>query len=198
MLSISVSLPFDRLTTLINQTRLQQQHPWRKKHLKSIETNYRKAEHFDALYAFLEPLISMPSENLSELNINIIRSIAERLGIQTKTYVASELEGVHGESDERLASICRQLGCDVYLSPIGAAEYIEKSSPGGAFLSDGISLYYQQFEHPVYQQLYGEFVSHLSVIDLLFNLGFAASAEIIRSSRRPRIDCLSYRRTIEN
>jgi hypothetical protein len=36
----------------------------------------------------------------------------------------------------------------------------------------------QDFKHPVYPQLFKEFQSHLSIVDLLFNCG-PASLEII-------------------
>ena len=32
-------------------------------------------------------------------------------------------------------------------------------------------LIWQNYKHPVYKQLHGEFVSHLSILDLLFNEG---------------------------
>ena len=36
---------------------------------------------------------------------------------------------------------------------------------------EGISMYYQNYIHPRYSQKFGDFISHLSVIDLLFNCG---------------------------
>jgi len=35
----------------------------------------------------------------------------------------------------------------------------------------GIQVEFQDFHHPVYAQLHGQFVSHLSVIDLMLNEG---------------------------
>ena len=34
-----------------------------------------------------------------------------------------------------------------------------------------IGLKYQQYNHPIYRQLYGDFVPYLSVVDLIFNEG---------------------------
>ena len=39
------------------------------------------------------------------------------------------------------------------------------------FNAHNIEVKYQDFSHPVYPQLYGEFVSALAAIDLLFNCG---------------------------
>ena len=59
--------------------------------------------------------------------------------------------------------------------------YIEKNNPGGEFTKNGIKLYYQNYSHPIYEQLWGDFISYLSIIDLLFNSGFTNSLEIIRT-----------------
>jgi hypothetical protein len=40
-----------------------------------------------------------------------------------------------------------------------------------AFRKQGVRVEFQDYEHPVYQQLYGRFIPHLSLIDLLFNHG---------------------------
>lgn len=84
------------------------------------------------------------------------------------------------DRSERLIQICHLLGADEYLSPIGSFEYIEKD---GQFSKSDVRLLYQHFEHPTYKQLYGEFIAHLSVIDLLLNEG-PRSLEIIRSGMR--------------
>ena len=39
------------------------------------------------------------------------------------------------------------------------------------FLSANIQLIWQDFVHPVYPQLHGEFIPNLSILDLLFNCG---------------------------
>ena len=39
------------------------------------------------------------------------------------------------------------------------------------FTRHGISVRWQDFHHPVYPQMHGEFLSHLSALDLLLNCG---------------------------
>jgi hypothetical protein len=39
------------------------------------------------------------------------------------------------------------------------------------FKEEGIELVYSDFVHPIYPQLWGDFVEGLSIIDLLFNMG---------------------------
>jgi hypothetical protein len=39
------------------------------------------------------------------------------------------------------------------------------------FEEEGIEVYWHEFDHPEYPQRHGDFVSHLSVIDLLFHVG---------------------------
>ena len=39
------------------------------------------------------------------------------------------------------------------------------------FKNEDIALYWYEFVHPTYPQLYGEFIPYLSVVDLLFNVG---------------------------
>ena len=35
----------------------------------------------------------------------------------------------------------------------------------------GIKIIYENFQHPVYKQIYGNFIENLSILDLLFNEG---------------------------
>jgi len=51
------------------------------------------------------------------------------------------------------------------------------------FKDEGIGLEYQQFAHPVYQQLLPGFVSHLTVFDLLMNKG-KESISIIKNAKQ--------------
>jgi hypothetical protein len=144
------------------------------------------------VFPFIESLINEKTINLSEFNINIIRSIADKIGITTDYHISSKLSDIQGIKDQRVVLICKAIGCNVYLSPKGAAEYIDREKPGGEFPENNISLFYQDYEHPVYTQLYGEFLPSMSIVDLLFNEGFEKSLGIIRNGRRPPIDYATY------
>jgi len=180
MLTISVNSPNGRMNTMINQAKLDLNQPWQKKHLKSIYSNYRKSEYFDEIYTFLENNILTDHTNLSSFTISIIKNIAIQLKIETEFFLASELPSCDKVKDKRLVQLCNNLNADHYLSPLGAANYIEKTTPGGEIVKNGLTLNYQSFIHPIYPQLYGNFISHLSIIDMLFNCGFKKTEILIQ------------------
>jgi hypothetical protein len=177
---------------LIKDTEINDTSRWREKHIKSMETAYRKTEFFEDVFPFIESLINEKTINLSEFNINIIKSIADKIGITTDYHISSKLTDIQGTKDQRVVLICKAIGCNVYLSPKGAAEYIDRKKPGGEFPENNILLFYHEYEHPVYTQLYGEFLPSMSIVDLLFNEGFEKSLGIIRNGRRPPIDYAMY------
>lgn len=86
---------------------------------------------------------------------------------------------VQGSKVELLVFICRQLGADRYISPPGSKTYIEANN---LFAAHDIELCYHDYQRTTDRQLFGSFVSHLSVLDLLFNQG-NQSMPIIRSGR---------------
>jgi hypothetical protein len=166
---------------------------WREKHLKSIELNYRKAPYFEEIFPIIKKLINSPYKYLADFNIKFIENVKNELGIRTLTLRSSELQDISGKKDERLANICKALNCSVYISPQGSATYIEKFSPGGALAKNGIEVYYHNYEHPSYRQLYGDFLPYMGIIDLLFNEGFDKSLQIIRSGRKEPVHYLDFR-----
>lgn len=189
-LTIPIRRTVGRDKLIINEAVINEGLIWRKTHLKSIFFAYRKAAFFEEVYPFVETLINTKTENLADFNYNVIVLIAKRIGIDKKFIRSSELDNLCGKKDARVVSICKAIGCDEYLSPQGAAVYIERNSPGGEFVKNNMLLFYQNYSHPVYTQLYGEFLPYLSSIDLLFNCGFDGSLEIIRSGRRQAINYL--------
>ncbi|MCO4798661.1 MAG: WbqC family protein [Colwelliaceae bacterium] len=182
MMSICVNLPNGRMKTMLNQATLDLSKPWQKKHLKSIYSSYRKAKYFDEVYPFIEALINNEYSNLSQYTVSIIKAISQKLGIKTHFVLASELVKTDKVKDHRLVELCQQLQVSHYLSPVGSSAYLEKNTPGGAIVEHNIQLSYQDFKHPIYNQLYGDFISHLSIVDMLFNCGFEQSAELIRNT----------------
>jgi hypothetical protein len=66
----------------------------------------------------------------------------------------------------------------------GAADYIDPP----AFESAGIMLWFQRYVPPEYPQRgTSAFVSHLSVLDALFNVGFDGARGLLRPRARERV-----------
>ncbi|MFA6409831.1 MAG: WbqC family protein [Gammaproteobacteria bacterium] len=182
-LTIPIRKTIERDKLKINEAQINDAINWRQKHLKSIFFAYRKANFFDEIYFFVQELINTKTDKLKDFNIGIITALLNRMGINTCIVRTSEMLNLEGVSDKRIVSICKSIGCDEYVSPPGAACYIEKDFPGGAIVANNIALYYHKYQHPSYTQLYDGFLPYMSIVDLLFNYGYDESLNIIRSGR---------------
>jgi hypothetical protein len=148
---------------------------WARKHIRSVEQFYAKAPYGRDYIPRLAELLSRPWIRLVDLDIAINDAIVHWLGLEAKIVRSSSL-GIAGDRNERLIRICRHFGAERYLSGNAAKVYIDPA----AFAEVGISVEWQDYSHPVYQQIHGPFVSHLSIIDLLMNAG-PNSLGILRS-----------------
>lgn len=149
---------------------------WRKKHLRTLEMNYKRAKFFEQVFSRLKAVYYVNDwDNLCELNIRLLEEVLSILKLEKKLVRASELN-VEGESTRLLINIVKAVGGNVYLSGFGGAKYQEEE----LFKQAGIALEYYDFKHPVYPQLWSDFVPNLSVIDLLFNCGSESLNIILR------------------
>ncbi len=155
---------------------------WRKRYLRTIEQRYSKHPYFEELFEPLARVIEADWAWVADLNHRLIDVLRERLGIDTPMVRSSDL-GVTGSKSELLASICAAVGAEVYLSGPSGRDYLMPS----AFEAVGVGIAVHDYDHPTYSQRGTDaFVSHLSVVDLLFNCEPGESLEVIRSGRRLR------------
>ncbi len=170
---------------LYNHTLLDDNQNWRSKHLRSLEMSYQKAPHFEEVLHFITPLVQNGNTVVADFNIEINQEIARKIGITTEFKRASQLANISGEKDTRLVTICRAMGGTHYLSPKGAHEYIELQNTSGAFANTELGLLYQNYLPTEYPQLFGNFIPYMSILDLLFNVGFTDALKVIRNGRQP-------------
>ena len=88
------------------------------------------------------------------------------LNLTTPTVDSSTLKKSSDRS-QRLLDICKQLNASCYISGISGKDYLDEK----IFHNSGIKIIYENFQHPVYNQIHGDFVENLSILDLLFNEG---------------------------
>lgn len=136
-------------------------------HKKAVEMAYSKAPCFKDYADEFLPLLENPSPRLADLTIDLILRLQSMLGIRTQILRSSEMNGVGSKAD-LLASLCHQIDASAYISPPGSKEYLDESD---AFEKVGVPVQYFEFKHPIYPQLFGEFLPYMSIIDMLFNCG---------------------------
>ena len=156
----------DRGEQRISDVEIDNTQPWARKHWRTLLHSYQQARHFSSYSDSLAGTYEGEHRWLAELNVSLIRRVADLLGVATPLVKASSLK-VEGKRTDRIIDICRKLGADGYVSGKSGRDYMDE----GKVAEANILLYYQDFQHPVYQQVHGEFKYYMSILDLLFNCG---------------------------
>lgn len=165
-----------RFSQAINEVEIA--HPnWQKQHRQTIHHLYSRAPHYQDMAELLDLIYSRSWTRLVDVNLHIILYIADKLGLKTRFLRASDLHS-EGKRVNHLIHLCQKVNATHYLSGPAAKEYIDQNN---LFPTYGITLEYQQFEHPVYSQLNPPFMSHLSVLDLVMNVGWSTARAFIAS-----------------
>ena len=155
---------------LLNDTK------WINNNLNQIKEAYRKAEFFDEIYPYIEKLYSKKFTKMIDVNLFSIEILMELFDIKIQIKYSSEYN-ILTKSNDLVVDILKQVDATHYLSGVGSKDYFKKEP----FEKANIEVIWQDFKHPVYPQLHGEFIPYLSSIDLLFNCGIEKSREILRS-----------------
>ncbi|MDQ6955491.1 MAG: WbqC family protein [Mariprofundaceae bacterium] len=144
--------------------------PWARKQLAAIEQNYAKAPYMGEYLPALKAVLQQPWHSLSALNVAMIRVLGDILGCDAPLLLASDLGVVSNDPTGRLIELCQALDGSAYLSGSEGRNYLQQT----IFQDAGLKLYFQHVQAPSYPQLHGDFISHLSLLDLLFNCGDAS------------------------
>ena len=179
---ITVPIQKDAQRELIKDALISNERDWIREHFQSIYHTYGKTSFFNKYSSSLREIAEKNSrESIAQLNMALIRFICKELGINTKLIKSSSLN-VKGKKEEKLLNICKAIRADLYLANNATGDYVSANY----FNKEGIQFVLQNYNHPEYKQIYKKkilpFLSHLSIIDLLFNYG-PDSLNIIRRGR---------------
>lgn len=148
---------------------------WLKKHWASMKANYGKSRYFDDAAEVLEPLYESCAPLLSDQNVAMMTAVNGYLGIDTTVIRSTQFKG-EGVKTDRLLSLCRATGADVYVSGPSAKAYFEMDK----FDDAGIAVeWFDYGGYREYDQLWGEFEHGVSIVDVMFNCG-PHSADALR------------------
>ncbi|WP_236974807.1 WbqC family protein [Membranihabitans maritimus] len=136
-----------------------------KKFIKTLKQSYKKAPYYERTMEIVEQSFDQKPDTISNLCANSTNLISEFLELKTKFELSSEKynQSLGYEKEERLISICELNSANIYINPIGGQELYEKEY----FRQKNITLYFLKSKGPKYTQFGSEFISGLSIIDIL-------------------------------
>ncbi len=104
---------------------------------------------------------------MADLGDYMLRWFLKELGINVKYYKASELDFQEHKS-ELILEMCKKLEANLYIFGALGKDYVKEED----FTKEGINVYFQDYNHSKYPQLWGnDFLPYMGIIDLLFNCG---------------------------
>ena len=82
-----------KFSQLINQVKINDKDKWQHRQRQAIISNYKKASYWYLLEEFFEEIFSSKWQYISQLNIHVVKKLAELLGITTPIFVAIAMMG---------------------------------------------------------------------------------------------------------
>jgi hypothetical protein len=158
---------------------------WRAKHLRTFEMSYARAPFAAAARAILADVYAERPRTIAELDIAGLERCAAELSLAARFTRASETP-VEGVKSERLVALLRPRGATCYVTGHGALRYLDEAP----FAAAGIEVRVMAYARSPYPQLHGAFDPHVSILDLIANLG-PQSAAALESAAVPWRDALA-------
>jgi hypothetical protein len=139
---------------LIKDVTINSGEPWARKHMKSLRQNYGKAPFFEHYADPLFHILQKGWKYLVDLDVELIHWLKEVLRISTPVVLSSDL-AVPGRGSQRLVDIVLSLEGNHFYEGQAGKNYIEDA----LFERSGIQVTYQEYRHPRYPQVFGDFIS---------------------------------------
>jgi hypothetical protein len=161
-----------RYTQRIDET-LVSDPAWGARHWSSLRNWYGPAPYFGNFReTFERAYLDNSDEHLTHINRRLLELVASLLGIPTPLTSSADYKS-QGVKSERLLSLCQSAGATTYVSGPAAKAYLDVS----LFAEAGVSVRWMEYGHyREYPQLYPPFEHHVSILDLLFNVGTEAAS----------------------
>ncbi|MDB5223187.1 MAG: hypothetical protein JWN83_1854 [Chitinophagaceae bacterium] len=155
---------------------------WNKKHFKSIQFSYKNAPYYKSYIDEIEQILLQKTYSfLTDLNTEMLKLMLKAFDIQIPIVKASDYDFTGYKSDLVL-DMCIKLNATKYIFGSQGKDYADEAS----FNNNNINIYFQNYQHPQYAQLHGDFMPNISALDLLFNEG-PKSKEILISGNITKI-----------
>lgn len=178
---LTVPLRHQSLGRKIQEVEIDDQLDWRRQQRDLLSQWYADSPCFADARRLLEEAHALRTTSLKELVIRSMDLILDYYQLRAgKEFLDSSRLGIEGKGSERVLAIVKAVGGDVYLTGHGAKNYLDHE----AFERAGIRVEYIDYRRRPYPQRFEPFDPHVSILDLVANMG-AAGGEWICSGSIP-------------
>ncbi len=136
-----------------------------KKILKTIVQNYKKAPYFVEIFPLIENILTHKEENLAKFIGHSLEKVSQYLEMDIEFIYSSDVKKDNRlKAQDKVLDICKTLHATSYINTMGGQKLYDKE----VFRFNNLNLYFLQTDSSIcYQQFDNEFVSNLSIIDIL-------------------------------
>jgi len=165
-----ITLPIKKDSDYLNVVERELSESWGKdknKMLNVIKSSYIKSPYFQETFELISKCLNNPEVNLFKFIYDSIVLINDYLEIKTPIVISSTIKVDHTlKSQDKVLSLCKEQNADVYINSIGGVELYNKE----VFKQNNIELNFIKSNPLQYKQFNSEFISWLSIIDvMMFN-----------------------------
>lgn len=140
---------------------------WQDRHWNALRRCYARAPYWPDYAPRFEAIYQEKQWRLlADLNLALLETLLDAFGLRTELVMASDLDPA-GRKSDLILDLCIQTEAAVYVSGALGHNYLVEQD----FTDRGIRVLSQDYRISPYPQRFGDFVSHLSAVDILFNCG---------------------------
>ena len=152
---------------LLNEVKINEDHRWIEKAVKTVDMAYHKAPYYKESFEIIKTALNNEKTVLSEYLGDIIRIMCDFLDIHTEIVISSDIaKNKDLSGQDKVIDICHSTEADTYVNAIGGLSLYSRD----AFGNEGIQLKFLKTNTIKYAQFNDSFEPNLSIIDvLMFN-----------------------------
>lgn len=151
----------------INECIIDYSQNWVHRHREILRHSYSKAPYVEQLLDVFDSVVTCKPVTLGELGRSSIRALTTAFQLDQPEFLNSSDLGIGGESTQRLCHITSRLEGNVYLTGLGALNYLDEN----IFLSEGIDVMCMNYRFAPWKQFYGPFTPYVTALDCLAHCG---------------------------
>lgn len=177
---LTLPLKKTKLSTSINRIEVANKNYLKNEISNQIEDAYKQHEYFSCVSEIISFIKSLNNNRLSDINISIIKFLSLKLRIDQTQFIKSSDLKVNGKRTSKIINILNKVSASHYISPPSSKDYLTQDQYE---LNTNIPISFMNYNLKNYLQKKNlSFVSNLSIIDVIANIGWANASNYVKNN----------------